>query len=369
MKLNLLAAALLFALNTQAQSTNIDSIVSNGLYRNFRLYKPAVYTGFTARPLIINMHGYTSNAADQQMYSNFMPIADTANFLMVCPNGTSSNGSQYWNAGIGNTGANDIQFISDLITHLSLNYNIDLNRVYATGMSNGGFMSQTLACALNNKIAAVASVTGSMFTSQYTTCAPNRPVPVMQISGTADNTVPYAGTTNTLSITSLVNYWVTNNNCTTTPVVTAIPNTNTTDGCTAERSVYTNGNAGSTVELYKIIGGGHTWPGAPITIGVTNQDMSASKEIWRFFRKYKLSQFTATHALNNVNSVRLYPNPATNNIVIEGVSATTLLKITDVLGKQIITTPYQNIDISTLSTGIYTIEVVGTNQRLKLIKE
>jgi polyhydroxybutyrate depolymerase len=369
MKTILLSAALLLTVGAQAQTTLVDSIVSNGIYRNYRLYTPAVYTGATARPLVINMHGYTSNASDQQLYSNFMPIADTANFLMVCPNGTSSGGSQYWNAGISSAGANDILFIDELITHLKQSYNIDLNRVYATGMSNGGFMSHTLACTLNNKIAAIASVTGSIFTTQYSTCTPNRAVPIMQIHGTADATVPYAGNSTMVSVANVVNYWVTNNNCTATPVFTAIPNTNTLDGCTAERYVYNNGTNGSTVELFKIIGGAHTWPGAPVTIGVTNQDISASKEIWRFFSKYKLSQFTAIDAINNANKLRLYPNPANNSIVIDDINAATVLKITNVLGKEMSTTQYQNIDISGLTTGVYTIEIVGTNQRLKFIKE
>jgi polyhydroxybutyrate depolymerase len=158
-----------FAFIAQSQTLVVDSIFTGGIYRNYRLYIPAIYTGASARPLIINMHGYTSNAIQQQLYSNFGPIADTANFLMVYPNGTSSGGSQFWNAGISPLGVNDISFLSNLIDSLKAQYNIDLNRVYSTGMSNGGFMSHTLACELSNRITAIASVTGSIFVSQYGT--------------------------------------------------------------------------------------------------------------------------------------------------------------------------------------------------------
>ncbi len=368
-KITTTIAALIIAAHSFAQTTIIDSIVSNGIYRNYRLYVPAAYSSTSARPLVINMHGYTSNAQQQQLYSNFMPIADTANFLMVLPNGTFSGGSQYWNAGISPFGANDILFIDDLITHLKQSYNINLNRVYATGMSNGGFMSYTLACALSNKIAAIASVTGSIFTAQKNTCAPNRPVPVMQIHGTADATVPYGGSSGIEPIDSTVMYWVRNNQCATTPVFTAVPNTNTTDGCTAERYVYNNGNNGSTVELFKIIGGAHTWPGAPVTVGVTNQDISASKEIWRFFNKYTLSQLTAIATTQPNELLNVYPNPANSTIYITGVANNATVKIIDILGKTILTATDKTIDITSLQAGMYIINVENTTQHLKLIKE
>jgi polyhydroxybutyrate depolymerase len=356
---------LLATVCAMAQTTIIDSIMSNGIMRNYRLYKPAAYTGTSLRPLVINLHGYTSNAAQQQLYSNFMPIADTANFLMVVPNGTFAGGALYWNAGISTTGANDVLFISDLIAHLKQSYAIDLNRVYSTGMSNGGFMSHTLACALNNKIAAVASVTGSMFTTQKNTCVPNRAVPVMQISGTADATVPYTGGTNMEPIDNVVSYWVANNNCNTTPTTVTEPNISLIDGCTAMYSTYTGGANVSTVELYKIIGGGHTWPGAAVNIGVTNQDINASKEIWRFFSKYSLSQFTSIANINgSANLMRVYPNPATNILTIDGISTNDVIKIIDVMGKELIVSTAAIIDISSLPQGVYTVEVNNAHKQL-----
>src|ERR1035437_4204946 len=114
-KLKLLFACFFLSIiYSVAQTTVIDSIISGGIYRNYRIYIPAAYTGTTARPLVFDLHGYTSSASAEQSYSNFMPIADTANILMVYPNGTLLSGQPYWNAGFG-PGVNDIQFISNLI--------------------------------------------------------------------------------------------------------------------------------------------------------------------------------------------------------------------------------------------------------------
>ena len=110
----------------KAQATITDSIYSGGIYRTYRLYVPAIYNGSSARPLVINMHGYGSSSYEQQYYGNFMPIADTANFLIVHPQGTVSSGQTYWNAGISSFGADDLGFLSRLIDSLKLQYNIDL---------------------------------------------------------------------------------------------------------------------------------------------------------------------------------------------------------------------------------------------------
>lgn len=379
MKKTLLVFIFIFSLfSIKAQTTIVDSIYVGGIYRNYRLYVPAAYNGSTARPLILNLHGYTSNAQQQQLYSNFMPIADTANFLMVFPNGTKDGSNQpFWNAGISSALVNDIAFLNALIDSLDLTYNINLNRVYSTGMSNGGYMSHTLACELSNRITAIASVTGSIFTTQYgTNCHPTRPVPVMQIHGTNDPTVPYAGSSSSMPIDTIVKYWVTKNNCNTTPTFSNVPNTSTTDGCTAEHYKYLNGTSGSSVELYKIIGGTHTWPGFPFGGVGTNMDMNASKEIWRFFSKYTLSTLTAVNESEQLkNTLKVYPNPANSvlNFNLEDESLVSVI-ISDVLGKVVISEITQTnfISVDKLKSGIYFITVKtesGAEAKVKFIKE
>ncbi|GAA4009467.1 hypothetical protein GCM10022408_21960 [Hymenobacter fastidiosus] len=295
--------------------------MSGGLRREYRLYVPAAYSPAKAVPLLFNLHGYGSNNVEQEAYGDFRPIADTANFLIVHPNGTlDGNGSRAWNTFLPpGTGVDDVAFLSALIDHLKLTYTIDTDRIYSTGMSNGGFMSYELACQLSGRITAVASVTGSMAQSRRAVCTPQHPTPIMEIHGTADATVPYNGNAFFLSIPAVLSYWVQFNGCAPTPVVTQVPNTNTTDGSTAERSVWANGRNGSVVEHYRIIGGGHTWPGSAFTIGVTNRDISASREIWRFLRPYRLSRLATpltASAPAEAAGVNSYPNPFTSQLIL-----------------------------------------------------
>lgn len=344
-----------FFITAQTGATIVDSIYSGGIYRTYRLYRPNLYTGTTAVPLVLNLHGYTSNSLQQQFYGNFMPISDTANFLIVHPQGTKDGSNQpYWNAGISTIGANDLLFMSQLIDSLKAVYNIDANCIYSTGMSNGGFMSNYLACNLSTKIAAIAGVTGTIFTNWFNACNPGRPVPVMHIHGTADPTVPYAGNSTMIAPDTLVKMWRVKNNCNPTPTFSNVPNTNLSDGCTADHYIYSGGTNNSSVEFYRINGGGHTWPGASFITGVTNQDFNASVQIWRFFRKYKLNTLTSISKSNPLsNNITIYPNPATNFITIETASETNTT-ITDLSGK-ICMEPSSNkrIDVSGLANGLY----------------
>ncbi|MDO9001617.1 MAG: T9SS type A sorting domain-containing protein [Bacteroidota bacterium] len=339
--------------------------------RKFRLYVPNIYTGSQAVPLILNLHGYTSNASQQQLYSNFMPIADTANFLVVHPDGKAPNGSPYWNAGFGGT-ENDVLFMSDLIDSLKLNYNIDLNSVYSCGMSNGGIMSYYLACNLPNKIAAIASVTGSMLNSWFT-CAPTRPFPIMEIHGTNDATVPYNGSGTFAHIDSVVKKWRMHSNCNAAPITYSVPNINTSDNSYAVNYKYTNGTNGSTVELYKVFGGSHSWPGAFPFIANTNQDFNASVEIWRFFRQYKLNQFISGVGLNEMsfkNNIKIFPNPVTETLYLEGISDCKL-KVVNLIGETIINeTSANSINVSELNSGIYFLQITSASNKsvIKFIK-
>ncbi len=337
-----------------------DSIKSNNIFRRYRLYVPNSYTG-QAVPLVFNLHGYTSNASQQQAYSNFMPIADTAKFLMVLPEGTSISSSQYWNAGFG-PGANDVLFMNDLIDSLDLTYNIDLNSVYSCGMSNGGIMSYYLACQLPNRFAAIASVTGDMLNSWFS-CAPNRPFPVMEIHGTADATVPYNGDATFAHIDSVVKKWRKFNNCNPTPVTTNVPDINAGDGATAINYKYTGGTNGAEVELYKVTNGAHTWPGA-FPIGTTCQDFNASVEIWRFFRKFKKNMFPSSLKENDFSlSVDLFPNPAANELNLRLPNRKiTSYSIMDVYGKKLAfetvnSEDHVKIETSRLQEGIYFVKV------------
>ena len=359
----------LCALCLQAQNTLSGTIQHNGLTREYRLYVPASYNAAKPAPLILNLHGYTSNNLQQEFYGDFRPIADTAGFLLVHPNGTlDNNGSRYWNVGFFPSPIDDVGFLLALIDSLSSTYNINQNRIYSTGMSNGGFMSYKLACE-TNRFAAIASVTGSITTNNFALCAPTKPTPIMEIHGTADATVPYLGTTTFLAIDSVLNYWVKFNHCDTTPIVTNVPNTNTTDGATAEHYLYANGDNGVTVEHYKVIGGGHTWAGAAFNIGVTCMDFSASKEIWRFFNQYSLT--TQVDNPLEMSIFSLFPNPAKEQISLDfGKEVLAEIEIRNMQGSILkelkAQTHLQQIEIGDLAQGIYFIRVqIAGNQGFK----
>jgi len=276
-----------------SQEVTVESFSYDGLERSYILYIPESYSENTPTPLVLNLHGYSSNAGQQMIYSDFYNIADIEGFILIHPEGTTDfNDFQFWDIGAFNiNNIDDVGFLSLLIDTIALEYNINLDRVYSVGMSNGGFMSYLLACELSDKIAAIASVTGSMTTDQIISCNPNRPIPVMQIHGTADPTVLYNGNTGIESINEVISYWVNFNNCNPEPIFNNIPDINLIDLCTAEHYIYNNGTNDSSVELYKIINGGHTWPGAAISLlgNNTNQDFNASQKIWEFFNKYDIN--------------------------------------------------------------------------------
>jgi len=156
-----------------------------------------------------------------------------------------------------------------------------------------------------------------------------------------------------------------------------MPNTNTTDGCTAERQLYLGGDQGSTVEHYKVTGGGHTWPGSAFNVGVTNQDFNASKEIWRFFLQYRLDQLTATSA-PEFAGWSASPNPVQDYLVLQSADPRPVrrIQIFDALGRLQQTLPptYDDrivVETSAWAGGMYAIVVEqtdGVSARVRVIK-
>jgi polyhydroxybutyrate depolymerase len=152
-------------------------------------------------------------------------------------------------------------------------------------MSNGGFLSFLLAGQISSRIAAIASVTGSMTPETYNDSNPQHPTPILQMHGTADGFVYYNGTDWSEPIEDVLQYWVDYNNCNATPTITALPDLDPNDGSTVELHVYVEGDNGVSVVHYKIIGAGHTWPGN----SGANRDIDASEEIWNFFSRYDIN--------------------------------------------------------------------------------
>jgi len=355
-----------------AQETINASITHDGIQRDYILYIPELYDGNTTVPLVLNFHGFGSSASQQMFYGDFRDIADTEGFLLVHPEGTTFIGNQFWNVGFPGLSSNidDVGFTEALIDELATLYAIDLDRVYATGMSNGGFMSFLLACQLSEKIAAVASVTGSMTQDTFDDCNAQHPTPVLQIHGTEDDVVLYNENNLSLPIPDVISYWVDHNNCETTPTTTTLPDVDVSDGSTLEHSVYEDGDNGVTTEHMKVIGGGHTWPGSVLNTAGTNQDIDASMEIWLFFSRYDINGLLSTDDSEN-KQVSIYPNPTHSKInLLLNYSKEVNYELFSPLGKQLmtgtITSSNQEIDISHLPSNIYFLRV--GSQIFKVLK-
>ena len=278
-----------------AQSIS-GSLQHDGLTRTYTLYIPANYSTAQPCPVVLNLHGYGSNAAQQATLSQMNSIADTAGFIVAYPEGLPDGASQrQWNSGYA-TGVDDVGFLNRLLDSIAANYTINQQKIYATGLSNGGIMSNTLACDLNGRMAAVASVAGTMSWLQYNNCTTVAAIPVMHIHGTADIVVPYNGNAALLGVASLVNHWRGRNGLTSNNTTTAYPNIVLTDGSNAELIVYETGS-NIPVHLIRVNNGGHSWPGSGIIVsGNTNMDVDASVEIWNFFRSFS-SNYTSQTTL------------------------------------------------------------------------
>lgn len=254
------------------------TLISGQVQRGYRVYVPAAAA--PGAPVVLNFHGLGSSAREQEPYSGLVAVADREGFILVTPDGTGS--PRGWASfSFAPTGTDDVQFVRDLIEALATDLCIDRSRVYATGISNGGFMSSRLACELSDQVAAIGPVAGTHFPGNC-----GRPVPVLAFHGTADAVVPYGRGV----ILSLIPYpgveaamaqWAAHNGCEGEPAVErASPS--------VRRLVY-QGCAAETV-LYAVEGGGHTWPGAvPVPrLGPTTDEISAAELLWGFFAGKRL---------------------------------------------------------------------------------
>ena len=271
---------------TIAQETLKESIVHDDLVRDYIVHIPSSYDNKVPIPLVLCFHGYGGTASGIS-YTNFNDVSDTANFIVVYPQGTLLKRKSHWNVGgwTLDSKIDDVGFISSLLDSLSERYNINQSRIYSTGMSNGGYMSFLLACQLSDRIAAIASVTGSMTPQTYNLCNPQRPIPVLQIHGTNDQKVPYKGNRKwSLSINKVLEYWINHNNCDNTPIEMSFPDINNSDESNVHRLSWLNGDNSVITDHIIVSGGGHDWFGV-----WGNMDINSTAEIWKFFSQYDIN--------------------------------------------------------------------------------
>src|SRR5262245_29366030 len=152
------------------------TLVSGGLTRTYLVHVPASYTGASAVPLVVDIHGLSSNASQQRALSGFIARSDEHGFIVVHPEGVNNA----WNGGICcSTATDDVAFIRALVAQMHVEANIDAQRVYATGLSNGGAMTHRLACEAADIFAAAAPLAFPISSNPPSSCQPSRHIPVL----------------------------------------------------------------------------------------------------------------------------------------------------------------------------------------------
>lgn len=365
---------LFFTILTYTTATAIPTVTLTMNYqsttRSFLVHVPPGFTTAQSLPCVFNLHGLGSDGPQQEFYSRMSETADTNNFIVVYPNGLSNS----WNSGFQvpyNSWPDDVGFISKIIDTMVVLYNINLNRVYSCGMSNGGFQSYRLACDLENRIAAIAGVTGTITELTAFNCTQSRKVPVLHIHGTVDPLVNYNGSTGYKSVEETINFVRGKNGCSADNDTIHYPDTDPNDSSTVERIRYVDCADGTEVWFYKITNGGHTWPNAYIDYiyGPTNRDFDASQHIWDFFSRFTLNGPNAINEVNSHLAVTVYPNPSQGDyqLSINSYQFTQplQLRVYDVTGKlvkeQKVSTNNSELSLAGLNAGMYLLKLEGKN--------
>jgi polyhydroxybutyrate depolymerase len=262
---------------------------SGGMNRTYTLHiPPGDPVG-----LVLSLHGGGGTGIGQQGLTDFDTVADANNLLVAYPDGYDRS----WADGRGASPADrhhvdDVGFLVGLAGKLQSEYNIAAGHVFVTGMSNGGFMTNRLACDRADVFAAIAPVAGTL--GKGVACNPSRPVSVLEEHGTVDPLVPFnggnvrgrGGISHSISVRSMVDKWRAADGCPGDPSVQVLPDVG--DGTVVHRFDSTACAASTEVVFYQIDNGGHTWPGGKqylpqAIIGRTSRALDASEVIVRFF--------------------------------------------------------------------------------------
>jgi polyhydroxybutyrate depolymerase len=268
---------------TANQAITAHPLAARGhVTRSYLVHVPTGYRNNRPQAVVLVFHGHGGDAAGAESSSGFSALAEQRGFIAVYPQGLlDDDGLPFW-ASIGplDYGIDDALFVSDVLTNLQADFCVDPRRIYATGFSNGGGMSGFLACRLAMRIAAFAPVSGNYYALPGG-CHPGRPVPVLEVHGTADQVVPYAGIPASInpawplpSVPQWLQDWAARDGCTQGPSIFLQKY-----GVTGEQWLHCQG--GTAVVHYRIEGGGHS---PPLTIG----GRSTSAIMWDFFQSHPL---------------------------------------------------------------------------------
>ena len=281
------------AAEVPAPGTTDRTMTSGGTERRFTVQVPEGYDGTTPIPVVLALHALT---VDNHFVPSMYGLDSLSGAVVVAPSGLLEGTTPYWVAARTEPPSRDVTFIADLLDLLESELCVDPGRVYSTGMSNGAQMSSLLACQLDDRIAAVAPLAGV----EWPSSCDGGPVPVLAFHGDADPFVGYEGggldaatiadthawhgdvpadVPDHEGVEAAMAAWAEHNGCEAEPEVEQVSDEvvrTTWQGCDAE------------TVLYRIVGGGHTWPGRPQpgfedSFGPTTMDIDATALILDFF--------------------------------------------------------------------------------------
>lgn len=259
-------------------SSGERTITAGNSIREYYLHLPEGFSLNNSYPLMLVFHGSDGNRNGIMVKTNFKEIADREKFIIVYPESLGNIFTKRWNFFGGESG--DVNFIKNLINEISRLYPINTKRIYAVGMSNGGSFAQAVGC-LVPEIDGIAAVSGSIAGSNLANyCERTTPISFVGFYGTSDKELD--------KFEDSVSFWAGHNNCQTAPSTKLLLDSDPSDGTAVEKVEYRACNQPTV--YFRILNGGHLWPGGTYTEkqirgkGNINRDISASEEIWSFFK-------------------------------------------------------------------------------------
>ena len=293
----LLALLLPAAADAGTQARRIEH---GGLRRSYRLHVPPDLK--KPAPLVVVLHGGGGRGRGMERMSGFSELADKEGFLVAYPDGEGRNwfdGRQGDFSKAHKERRDDAGFVAAMIEEIARDFEVDRARVYATGISNGGFFSHYLGATRSELFAAIAPVVGGLADPFHKEFAPKRPVAVLVAQGTEDPLVPYAGggvsafkreRGRLIPTGEALRLWVKADGCGEALQETELPDADPRDGCRVKRLTWTSCKKGTEVQLLRMEGAGHTWPSGPqylpkMMIGGVCRDFG-SAYIWEFFKAH-----------------------------------------------------------------------------------
>jgi poly(3-hydroxybutyrate) depolymerase len=265
--------------------------------RTYRIYVPQSYTPDEAMPLVVMLHGAGGTGLNMSYMTGMSSIADEENFIVAYPDGIALN----WDFSPSPTqigGSVDAEYLKKMVDDIAVDLNIDKQRVYAAGYSNGGHMALLLACQAQDTFAAIASASATLSTGMLRLCTEAQPIPIITMHGTLDSIIPWNGVRDrgVYSATDTVSFWLGRNLCDVENVFEEeLPQLGYSPQTQVRHFIFDCSATNTGVQFYAVVNGGHNWPGIAGEIpegiaGDYNMDFNASQVIWDFFALYTLDR-------------------------------------------------------------------------------